>query len=384
MFPDSYTETEVVAKTLMDNFFSKFGCPLELHTDQGKNMDGNLIRQLCELLQIAKTRTTPYHPSSNGQIERYNRTILQTIRCFIQNKQHNWDIHLQQLVSAIRSTTNIQTGFTPNLMMLGREVFQPIDILLGTARLQSEGKEAPQYVKDLIATLNVAHTIARENLKIAQERQKRTHDIYNNKNSYNVGNVVYKLNQATKTGQSSKLKSPWKGPYIITEVRTPVLYKIKDRKRESWVHHDRLKLCQDREFPVWIRRMRNGVLKNHNLPGFDDKSEEELTESPNLSSLFDEFTSNVGASDLLVSHTDSEDDFLGTPVPLVSQSISQGASSERDRQIVGSLQELENFKGLDDTLIYCVEEEDEVVSTSRQTGKRNRKAPLYLKDYVQD
>ena len=75
-FPLSTQTADVVAKNLVDNFFSRFGCPLELHTDQGKNMDGNLVNQLCELLQIAKTRTTPYHPSSNGQIERYNRTLL--------------------------------------------------------------------------------------------------------------------------------------------------------------------------------------------------------------------------------------------------------------------------------------------------------------------
>ena len=47
--------------------------------------------------------------------------------------------------------------------MLGREVFQPPDMFLSTVKLQSEGKEVHQYVKDLISTLNVGHTIAREN-----------------------------------------------------------------------------------------------------------------------------------------------------------------------------------------------------------------------------
>ena len=72
-------------------------------------MDDKLVRQLCGLLQIANTGITPYHPSSNGQIERYSRTILQTIRCFLKSKQQDWDLWLQQLVGAIRATHNIQT-----------------------------------------------------------------------------------------------------------------------------------------------------------------------------------------------------------------------------------------------------------------------------------
>jgi hypothetical protein len=78
----------VVAKKLVDDLFSRFEYPLELHTDKWKNMNGNLVNRLCELLQIAKTRTTHYHPSSNGQIERYKRTLLPTIRCYIQNKNN--------------------------------------------------------------------------------------------------------------------------------------------------------------------------------------------------------------------------------------------------------------------------------------------------------
>ena len=99
--------------------------------DQGKNFDGKLFTSVCNLLQIVKTRTTPYRPRSNGQVERYNRTILQLIRCFLRGNQQMWDEHLQQLAGAIRSTINRNIGFTPNLMMLGREVMLPIDLMIG-------------------------------------------------------------------------------------------------------------------------------------------------------------------------------------------------------------------------------------------------------------
>ena len=86
-YPLADQTAESVAKCVVDGFIARFGCPLEIHTDQGKNFDGRLFASVCELLQIAKTRTTPYHPSSNGQVERYNRTLLQLIRCFLTGDQ---------------------------------------------------------------------------------------------------------------------------------------------------------------------------------------------------------------------------------------------------------------------------------------------------------
>ena len=74
-----------VAKCAVDGFISRFGSPLEIHTDQGKNFDGKLFTSVCDLLQIVKTRTKPYRPCS--MVERYNRTILQLIRCFLRGNQ---------------------------------------------------------------------------------------------------------------------------------------------------------------------------------------------------------------------------------------------------------------------------------------------------------
>ena len=101
------------------------GSPLErIH------IESRMFKEICDLLNIVKTRTTPYRPSANGQVERMNRTILQILRCFIQGQQEDWDLHLATVGMAIRSTVNRQTGFTPNFLMLGREVLQPIDFML--------------------------------------------------------------------------------------------------------------------------------------------------------------------------------------------------------------------------------------------------------------
>ena len=66
--PDQTAVT--VARAVVDNFISRFGCPMVIHTDQGRNFESDLFKAVCTLLEISKTRTTPTHPCSNGQVER--------------------------------------------------------------------------------------------------------------------------------------------------------------------------------------------------------------------------------------------------------------------------------------------------------------------------
>ena len=94
-----------------------------------------MFKAVCELLQIHKARTTPYRPSANGQVERKNRSLMDAVRCFVDNSQENWDEHLPQLAGAMRSCINRCTGFTPTMLMLGRETNQPADLMFGEGLL---------------------------------------------------------------------------------------------------------------------------------------------------------------------------------------------------------------------------------------------------------
>ena len=62
-----YQGAELIAETALNESFSRMGYPIQIHTDQGRNFGDQLIRRLCELMQITKTKTTPYRPYSNGQ-----------------------------------------------------------------------------------------------------------------------------------------------------------------------------------------------------------------------------------------------------------------------------------------------------------------------------
>lgn len=75
-YPLPNQEAKTVARVLVEEWVCRYGTPRSLHSDQGRNFESNLFGELCRLLGINKTRTTPYQPQSDGMIERFNRTSL--------------------------------------------------------------------------------------------------------------------------------------------------------------------------------------------------------------------------------------------------------------------------------------------------------------------
>lgn len=144
---------EVTARAAINEFFARFGYPYEVFTDQGWNFESELFRKKCEILWIHKTRTTPYRPSGNGQVERYNRTLMDAVRCYIDGRPKSWDQYLAPLAGALRSAINRRTGYTANKLMLGREVNVPATILYrppdSNDFQNGEEGEVDKYVRDL-------------------------------------------------------------------------------------------------------------------------------------------------------------------------------------------------------------------------------------------
>ena len=77
---------EITAVKAVNEFCSRFGYPFEIFTDQGRNFQSQLFNSICELLHIHKTQSIPYRPLGNGQVERFNKTIMAAVRCFIDKK----------------------------------------------------------------------------------------------------------------------------------------------------------------------------------------------------------------------------------------------------------------------------------------------------------
>ena len=106
-------EASTVEKVFVNEFVARFCAPETLHTDQGGNFESALMKEVCQLLAVTKTRTTPYHPQSDGMVERFNHTLLSMLGTAIEDYENDWDTKLQCLMLAYRSSVHETTQEMP-------------------------------------------------------------------------------------------------------------------------------------------------------------------------------------------------------------------------------------------------------------------------------
>ena len=179
-----------VAKVLIGEWFYKFGVPSRLHSDQGRSFESALIRQLCLLYGVEKSRTTPYHPAGNGQCERFNRTLHNLLRTLPLPQKRDWASHLPQVIFCYNTTPHQSTGESPYYLMFGQEPRLPIDFLLGRIEEPRPG-EVQGWVAEHKERLRSAFGCARERLLAAASRRKERHDQHVRHAPLLVGQLVY-------------------------------------------------------------------------------------------------------------------------------------------------------------------------------------------------
>ena len=99
-YPLPDQEAHTCMRAAYDGFFSRFGFPLQLHSDQGRNFESSLVKELCSLTGVYKTHTTPFHPCSDGLTEWANRTLLQMLRRTSQDNPQDWPARLPSVLSS--------------------------------------------------------------------------------------------------------------------------------------------------------------------------------------------------------------------------------------------------------------------------------------------
>ena len=166
-YPTSDQKAHTVVKILTEKWFYTYGVPKRIHSDQGRSFEGELLKRLCQLYGIAKTRTTPYHPEGNGQCERFNRTLHDLLRSLPGEKKRKWPQMLPQLLFAYNTTVHQSTGHSPYELMFGQKPQLPVDLLLGRADEEPSPTTPDDWVKEHQDHLATVYVAARKHLDAA-------------------------------------------------------------------------------------------------------------------------------------------------------------------------------------------------------------------------
>lgn len=196
-----------MCEALIEGMFSRFGVPVELHSDQGRNFESQLFAEMCRQLSIHKTRTTPLRPQSDGLVERFNRTLGAQLAVVVSTDQKDWDLKLPLILLAYRTATQETTGCTPALLMLGRELRTPPSLAFGHPPDMPAAPAGPEYAGRLQQRLDAAHSFARQHAEAAGARQKRAYDQHSKGPHLGAGDLVWVYGPKRKKGRSPKLQS---------------------------------------------------------------------------------------------------------------------------------------------------------------------------------
>jgi len=274
-----------VARTLVTEWFVRYGVPVRLHSDQGRNFESKVIHELCKIYGITKTKTTAYHPEGNATCERFNRTLHNLLRTLPPGRKYYWPELLPELVYAYNSTPHGTTGYSPHYLFFGREPKVPVDMLLGNIDSDQE------MTQDHQQKLRDAYRLVSERTESEALKRRTRVNLHANDKGLTVGARVFI--RSHPKGRN-KIQDVWNPkPYRVVEVKDHneyVIEPLEGEGHEKTVHRKELLdsriLVDDIHRNVEVEREPDNVLAQVNQPQFDrdeydqDDRDQELYEIP--------------------------------------------------------------------------------------------------------
>lgn len=228
-----------VASALIEVWVASYGPPDILLSDQGSQFMSKFFLAVCRSLGIETRESTPYHPQTNGQVERYNRTIIKQIRHYVADNPRRWDELLPILTYAYNTQPHRSTGVAPFEMVIPRRIpnlsvhSPPPGVAIQAHGTTKDG--SPLSVKrSFMARLRKTIPLVAEALRKTQQRYKKNYDknlAIRNKD-VKIGDYVYLKNNQ----REHKLSSLTTGPFLVVDLddKTFVVQMGDEESRVSW------------------------------------------------------------------------------------------------------------------------------------------------------
>ena len=205
---DAYT----VAVAFVEAWIFNYGPPKTLISDNGRQFAAKFFQAVCSLLGLSNIFTSTYHPQTNGQVERYNRTILAMLRNYVNEHQDDWDRYATALTYAYKNQVHRSTVTTPFYLVLSRPLpeFSLHHSIRSCARPTQEQRN--DYVRRFDDSIQHVYT----KLLATQAQYKRDFDkrIRRIRQRIKPGDYVY-MDPTDGQSKTGKLRSPAIGPYRV-------------------------------------------------------------------------------------------------------------------------------------------------------------------------
>ncbi len=247
-WPEAVALRSVTAKAVAEGLwciFSRTAIPEVLLSDQGSQFCGRVVRQLCQLLGVDKIRTSPYHPQTNGIVERMHGTLKGVLgRCI--DEKVDWVAQIPLALYVLRQMPHSDSGFSPFDLVFGFRVRTPLDALYhGIYELEGRETNVCDWVAGLMDRLERMRDCAALKMSKGKEGRLRYYNRGSKLREFEVGDMIlYRI-----PGMSCKLADSWEGPYRVLDRKGQVNYKIGKVGKETHakvVHVNCMKKFQER------------------------------------------------------------------------------------------------------------------------------------------
>ena len=237
--PLKRVDVESVAEGLCE-IFSRTGIPPQILTDQGSVFTSKLMKQLCHILDIKHIKSSPYHPESNGCLERWHATLKAVLRKYPE-RHKDWDRLIKYVLFACRAAPHTNTGYSPFELVFGRQLRGPLDVVHeGWLAGDLPQTNAVEWIDRLREKLGLVWEVAVVKEKAAKDKMALKSEKHAKKREFSQGDQV--LVRVIDPG--GKLGGRWDGPYEVQCKVADVTYQLAvphRRKKCMTAHINRLK-----------------------------------------------------------------------------------------------------------------------------------------------